>query len=88
VTEAAYFITVDWCNKGGYGIFCDSTGKGYRREDRPYTELEMQTILGPFWLILGPRSELLTETQVATYNQWTPLAEYSNAFGIARQKQD
>jgi hypothetical protein len=83
--ESAYFLTVDWCKDGRRGVFCDSTGCGYRKDDAPHTELEMHEILGPFWLILAPESELLTEQQVSEFTLWTPLAEYSNQFGIARK---
>lgn len=83
MSESAYFLTVDWCKKERRGIFCDNGGKCFRREDEGHTELEMQEILGPFWLILSPKSELFSEEEIAEFVWWTPLAEYCNGFGIA-----
>lgn len=80
--EQAYFLTVDWCNRGNRGIFCDTEGRGYHKEEE-HTKLEMQEILGVFWLILNSKSELLTEEEVAEYTYWYPLEEYSNQFGVA-----
>ncbi len=87
MTEARYFLTVDWCNDNQRGILCDSSGRGFN-EDTPHTNLEMQTILGPFWIILNPQSEVLTESELAEYKYWRPLAEYSNQFGIAYKTED
>ena len=80
--EQAYFLTVDWCNKGKRGIFCDADGQCFRK-DEPHTEDEMFDILGAFDLILAPKSELFTIEQVKKFTRWIPLAEYSNQFGIA-----
>lgn len=82
-TESAYFLTVEWCSNGARGIFCNNDGLGFRREESPHTALEMHEILGPFWIILSPKSEPLTEDQVAKFTYWVPLEEYSNKFGIA-----
>jgi hypothetical protein len=78
-----YFLTVDWCSMGNRGIFCSDEGQGFSKDNLPHTEEEMSDILGPFHLILAPRSELLTEEQVKEFNRWIPLAEYSNKFGVA-----
>ena len=81
--DEVYLLTVDWCNKGQRGIFCDAEGHCFRKDDKPHTELEMQEILGLFWLILNSKSLVFNEQQVSEFSQWTPLAEYSNQFGIA-----
>ena len=77
-----FFLTVDWCNKGHRGIFCDARGKGHWLPDRPYTKAEMCEILGPFWLILDPECTAFTEAEMAKYTTWYPLDEYSGQFGI------
>lgn len=86
--KQTYFLTVDWCNKSRRGIFCDVDGHCFRKDDEPHTALEMQTILDVFWIILSPKSELLTEEQVAEFTFWLPLAEYSNQFGVAHNRND
>lgn len=88
MTEQAYFMTVEWCGNGDRGIFCDTDGKCFRKDSEPHTALEMQDILGPFWLILTPDSELLDVEQVAEFTFWRPLEEYSNRFGIALKECD
>ena len=88
MAEQAYFMTVDWCKNGTRGIFCDMAGHCFRKDGEPHTELEKQEILGPFWIILSPESELLTEEQVAEFTFWRPLEEYSSQFGIALKRQD
>ncbi len=77
-----YFVTVDWCNKGKRGIFCDKQGNGFLKK-KQHTEEEMRKILGHFWVILNPKSELFTEEKVKKYRKWIPLAEYQNEYGIA-----
>lgn len=81
--EAAYFLTVDWCEKGHWGIMCDKNGQCFRKDEEPHTALEMQDIIGPFWIILSPRSELLTKDQVDEFTWWIPLEEYEGQFGVA-----
>lgn len=85
VEEQAYFLTVDWCNQDRRGIFCSTKGAAFRKDDKPHTHAEAREILGTFWVILSPESELLTEAQVAEYTRFTPLDEYSGAYGIARK---
>jgi len=80
-----YFLTVDWCKKGSRGIFCNLEGHCFRKDDEPHTELEMQEILGSFWIILSSESRLISEQELSEYNQWVPLEEYSNQFGIAQR---
>lgn len=79
--EQRYFLTVSWC-KGPRGIFCGKAGGAFSK-DEPHTQAEMTHILGPFWLILNPQSDLLTAEQVAEYSAFRPLAEYSDQYGIA-----
>jgi len=88
MTKQAYFLTVDWCNSNRRGIFCKRQGQGYWKKDEPHTADEMGNILGPFDMILNPKSELLTIDQVKEYTQWIPLAEYSYEFGIAVQRNE
>ncbi len=83
--QSAYFLTVDWCNKGNRGIFCTHDGKPFRK-DEAHTEDEMQEILGVFWMIFKPQSILFSQSELAKFNKWRPLAEYSNQFGIALPK--
>jgi len=81
-----YFLTVDWCNKGQRGIFCDKEGKGFWKDNELHTAKEMQDILGLFFVILNPKSEPFTEEQIKQFNTFRPLAEYKNQFGIAIKK--
>lgn len=80
--EEKYFITVDWCDKGKRGIFCNREGTGFSKETQ-HTEKEMIEILGPFFLVLNPKSELLTEYELKKFTKWIPLAEYKKQYGIA-----
>ena len=81
--DEAYFLTVAWCTKGQRGIFCNTEGHCFRKDNEPHTMLEMIEILGPFWILLTPESAAFNAQQVSEYSQWMPLAEYSNQFGIA-----
>ena len=80
--EKRWFVTVDWCNKGCRGIFCNCTGQT-SSEEAEHSHQEMRDMLGPFWLILDPVSMQLTADELAEYKYWRPLAEYSDEFGIA-----
>ena len=82
-----YFITVDWCNEGRRGVFTRADGAAFP-SDSPHTGQEMYEVLGPFWLILNPTSEPLTEEELREYSWFIPLAEYSNEYGIARRSID
>jgi len=84
--ETRHFLTVEWCNDGKRGIFCSATGGAFPKDDGPHQLTEMHEILGPFWMILDPRSELLSENEVARYTIFRPLGEYSNAYGIVRRE--
>jgi hypothetical protein len=81
--DARYFLTVEWCNSGKRGVFCSAAGNPFAEDDSPHTDEEMQDILGPFWMILSPKSELITKDDLTAYTLFRPLAEYSNAYGIA-----
>jgi len=80
-----YFLTVDWCNEGKRGIFCSRSGDTYWKEDSPHTADEMWDVLGCFDLVLSPQSVPLTESELKEYRRWTPLEEYSGAYGVARK---
>ena len=81
--NSRYFLTVEWCNDGQRGIFCSASGSAFPKEGESHKLTEMHEILGPFWMILDPRSDLLSEDQVAEYTRFRPLGEYSHAYGIA-----
>jgi len=80
--EQKYFLTVDWCNKGDRGVFCDREGRPFSK-DNPHTLEEMEKILGVFALILSPMSQMFDETELKKFSKWRPLAEYTNQYGIA-----
>ena len=80
-----YFLTVDWCNKGNRGIFCDSKGNAFGK-DTKHTAEEMDEILDWFSLVLSPQSLLFSEEEMKEYTQWRPFAEYSNQYGVASRK--
>ena len=82
MNEEKYFVTVDWCNKGKRGIFCDRKGNGFWKNSK-HTEEEIHEILDTFALILNPKSEIFTEEQLKKYGKWIPLAEYNHEYGIA-----
>lgn len=83
-----YFLTVDWCNQGKRGIFCDRTGDCFWKLDEPHTENEIFEILDMFELVLSPKSILLSEDELKEYTLWYPLDEYSGIFGYATKKED
>jgi len=85
--EKRWFVTVAWCGKGPRGIFCDSEGRTTSSEVQ-HSHSEMQDVLGPFWMILDPISVEMTAEEVAEHNQWQPLDEYSDEFGIAIKEED
>ena len=87
-TPVRYFITVEWCSNGQRGIFCSSRGVPSRKDGEPHTQEEMDTVLGPFTLILNPKSELFTEEEIAKFTYFRPLAEYTNQYGIALREHD
>jgi hypothetical protein len=78
-----YLMTVEWCSDGRRGIFASRDGKPCRKDDEPHTEEEMDEVLGPFWMILSPKSEPFTVEQIAAHTFFRPLAEFSEAYGIA-----
>ena len=78
-----YFLTVDRCNSGQRGIFCDKDGNAFPRDKEPHTEDEMWDILGVFHMILAPISVSFTEEELKEFNRFRPLAEYSHQYGIA-----
>jgi hypothetical protein len=78
-----YFLTVDWCNQGRRGPFCDELGGSFIKDNEPHTNDEMEEILGIFHLILFPQSLPFTEDELRGFNRFVPLAEYSDKYGIA-----
>jgi len=83
--SVTYFVTVEWCNNGHRGIFCSVEGQGFPKHDVPHTELEMQEILGPFWMILSSESTPISVEELTLYCKFHPLDEYCGDFGIARK---
>lgn len=83
-----YFLTVDWCSKGCRGVFCSNSGQAFWKSEEagPHAPDEMFEILGPFDLVLSPESILISEEELKEYNQYYPLAEYSNMYGYAAKK--
>lgn len=77
-----YFITVDWCNKGKRGIFCNRDGIGFLKKTQ-HTKDEINKILGMFSIILNPKSIVFTEKEIKQYKKWIPLSEYQHQYGIA-----
>ena len=77
-----HFVTVEWCNDGHRGIFCSGEGNPFSK-DESHTYAEVREILGPFWMILSPQSEPLSEEEVAEHTRFRPLGEYNNEYGIA-----
>ena len=82
-----FFLTVEWCSDDHRGIFCSREGVPARKDGKPHTQEEMDTILGPFTLILNPKSEPFTEEEIAEFTLFRPLAEYKNEYGIALRKE-
>ena len=81
-TKKAFVLTVDWCNLGKRGIFCDISGKAFIKNTE-HSQTEMHEILGIFAMILSPQSIALSKEEVSHYTQWHPLAEYEHQLGIA-----
>ena len=77
-----WFLTVDWCDKGNRGIFCNANGNSFSKEQQ-HTEDEMWEILGAFEMILNPQSVELDKAKLKEYHLYHPLAEYSNQYGVA-----
>ena len=77
-----YFLTVDWCNQGKRGIFCDSNGNAFCQEKK-HTWDEMFDVLDAFALVLSPESIPLSEDELKQYHIWYPLGEYSGVYGFA-----
>lgn len=84
--DKKYFVTVDWCNKGNRGIFCNRDGTAYFKETE-HTQDDFWDILDCFSLILNPQSIAFTEEEVKQYTQWKPLGEFSNQYGVALKKE-
>ena len=82
IERKRYFITVERCNDGKRGIFCDRQGIGFPQDTQHTTE-EMNKLLGLFFLILNPKSEPFTENEIKKFSRWIPLAEYKNNYGVA-----
>lgn len=83
--EKRWIMTIDWCNKDRRGVFCDAHGNAFV-QDKEHTADEMAEILGLFWMILNPKSELMTADELQKYTEWYPLEEYSDKYGYAIPK--
>ena len=81
--EKRYFVTLE-PRRYGRGIFTNREGIGFSRseEEGPHSEDEMYEILGLFYLVLSPRSELFSEEEVKQYRWFQSLAEYSYQYGV------
>lgn len=83
-----YFMTVEWCSDKHRGVFCSKDGTPFRKDGEPHTNEEMDAMLGPFWLILGAKSQPFTQEEITEYTYFRPLAEYKDQYGIALRKVD
>jgi hypothetical protein len=81
--EVHWFLTVDRCKQGKRGVFTDNQGKGYWKDDSPHTMDEMFEILGPFVLVLSPKSLPITLEEMNQVTDWYSLGEYSDQYGYA-----
>ena len=81
-----WFLTVDWCNQGKRGVFCNANGNSFSKETQ-HAEDEMWEILGAFSIILNPQSIELDKDELKVYRKFYPLAEYSDKYGIACKAQ-
>ncbi len=88
MTEKSYFLTVERCNDGCRGVFCNKHGSSFRQEDRPHTQDEMYDVLGVFSIVLAPESLPLTEEELSKFTYFRPLAEYTNEYGVALEESD
>jgi hypothetical protein len=79
-----WFLSVDWCNKGNRGIFCSLDGKSFNQKTKHTTD-EMWGILDAFYMVLSPESIELSLEELKEYHLFTPLAEYSSQYGVARK---
>ena len=77
-----YFLTVDWCNLGNRGVFCDNQGKAFPK-DTKHTEDDFWEMLDAFCFVLSPQSDEFTEDELKEYKNWIPLSEFSNHYGVA-----
>lgn len=77
-----YFLTVDWCNNGNRGIFCDKNGNAFPK-DEPHNEDDLWRILDCFQFVLSPQSVEMSEEELKKYTRWYPLGEFSNQYGVA-----
>lgn len=82
-----YFLTIEWCSNKKRGVFCSADGLSFSSE-KQHTQEEMAEILGHFEIVLSPKSELFSQSELKEFNQYKPLAEYSNQYGIAIKKGD
>jgi len=80
--ESQYFLTVERCQNGHRGIFCDKKGGAFISQTQ-HTDLEMDEILGIFSIVLNPKSEAFTEDELKGFSRFVPLGEYSMKYGIA-----
>lgn len=83
-----YFLTVDRCNEGRRGVFCNEDGVAFWKENEPHTADEIFEIIGLFSLVLSPESLLISEEELKEYTQYYPLAEFNNFYGRAVKKSD
>lgn len=79
-----WFLTVDWCNTGKRGIFCNADGSSFSKETQ-HTENEMWEILDDFALVLNPQSIEFSKEELKEYHKFYPLAEYCSEYGVAHK---
>jgi hypothetical protein len=82
-----WFLTVDWCKRGKRGVFTNRRGGGFW-QSLPHNDDQVYEILGPFFMVLSPKSLPFTEEEAAQVHEWHPLAEYSGMYGYALIPED
>ena len=83
-----HFLTVDWCGEGKRGLFVRIVPEGESttiipfHKAEPYTEEEMRQILGPFEMVLYPKSVEMSFEEATEHKVLVALGEYSNQYGV------
>lgn len=84
-SEKKWYITVERNNSGIRGIFTDFHGVGFWRteEEGQHTDDQMGEAVGLFWIVLDPKSVLISADELRNYNRFIPLGEFKGVYGIA-----
>ena len=77
-----FYLTVDRYNEGQRGIFRDSNGNIFWKDNEPHSDNEMYKIVGHYEYILQPMSIAYTEDEFKQFKRWVSFPECSNGFGV------